>query len=146
MALATSSVEALPPSPRRVRVAAATGHVVGAVSADWEIRWRSLQYSEQVKAKEAAVGVTDISRMPESQAVTALRDKLAKSEFIPREAAALCLVDRIIVDPHSVDDALFAELRKKHLAPRQIQYARRVRSQTASKRSRSSCTSHHPSR
>src|SRR6266571_8350801 len=30
MALATSSVEALPPSPRRVRVAAATGHVVGA--------------------------------------------------------------------------------------------------------------------
>src|SRR5947207_13451605 len=30
MALATSSVESLPPSPRRVRVAAATGHVVGA--------------------------------------------------------------------------------------------------------------------
>ena len=30
IALATSSVESLPPSPRRVRVAAATGHVVGA--------------------------------------------------------------------------------------------------------------------
>jgi hypothetical protein len=30
MALATSSVESLPPSPRRVRIAAATGHVVGA--------------------------------------------------------------------------------------------------------------------
>jgi len=30
MALATSSVEFLPPSPRRVRVTAATGHVAGA--------------------------------------------------------------------------------------------------------------------
>jgi hypothetical protein len=30
MALATLSVESLPPSPWRVRVAAATGHVVGA--------------------------------------------------------------------------------------------------------------------
>ena len=30
MALATSSVESLPPSPRRVRVAAATGHVADA--------------------------------------------------------------------------------------------------------------------
>ena len=30
MALTTSSVESLPPSPQRVRVAAATGHVVGA--------------------------------------------------------------------------------------------------------------------
>ncbi len=30
MALATSNVESLPPSPRRVRVAAVTGHVVGA--------------------------------------------------------------------------------------------------------------------
>jgi hypothetical protein len=30
MALATSSVESLLPSPRRVRVAAATGHIVGA--------------------------------------------------------------------------------------------------------------------
>ena len=30
MALATSSVESLPPSLRRVRVAAATGHVVSA--------------------------------------------------------------------------------------------------------------------
>ena len=60
---------------------------------------------EEVKAKEAALGVTDIKGMTKSQAVAALRDKLAKSEFTPRKAAAPSLVDRIIVDPHSVDDA-----------------------------------------
>jgi alkylhydroperoxidase family enzyme len=50
--------------------------------------------------------------MTKSQAVAALRDKLEKNEFTPREAAAISLVDRIIVDPHSVDDSVFAELRK----------------------------------
>jgi alkylhydroperoxidase family enzyme len=68
--------------------------------------------AEEMKAKEAALSVCDISGMTKSQAVAALRDKLARSEFTPREAAALSLVDRIIVDPHSVDDWLFAELRK----------------------------------
>ena len=48
-----------------------------------------------------------------------MRDKLAKSEFTSREAAALSLVDRIVVDPHSVDDALFAELRK-HFSDQEI--------------------------
>lgn len=67
--------------------------------------------AEEVKSKEAALGVCDISGMTKSQAVAALRDKLTKSEFTPREAAAISLVDRIVVDPHSVDDALFAELR-----------------------------------
>ena len=75
--------------------------------------------AEEVKAKEGALGVCDISGMTKSQAVESLRDKLAKSEFTPREAAALSLVDRIIVDPHSVDDALFAELRK-HFSDEQI--------------------------
>jgi alkylhydroperoxidase family enzyme len=75
--------------------------------------------AEEVKAKEAALGVCDISGMTKSQAVAALRDKLAKSEFTPREAAALSLVDRIIVDPHSVDDALFAELRN-HFSDEEI--------------------------
>ena len=65
----------------------------------------------EVKAKEAALGVCDISGMTKSQAVTKLRDKLIASEFTPREAAALSLVDRIVVDSHSVDDAFFAELR-----------------------------------
>jgi alkylhydroperoxidase family enzyme len=65
-----------------------------------------------VKAKEAALGVCDISGMTKAQAVTTLQDKLQRSEFTPREAAAISLVDRIVVDPHSVDDAVFAELRK----------------------------------
>ena len=65
-----------------------------------------------VKAKEAALGVCDISGMTKSQAVNALGDKLSKGDFTPREAAAISLVDRIVVDPHSVDDATFAELRK----------------------------------
>ena len=68
--------------------------------------------AEEVKVKEAALGVCDISGMTKAQAVQALRDKLDKTEFTPREAAALALVDRIIVDPHTVDDAVFAELRR----------------------------------
>src|SRR5207253_8004207 len=60
-----------------------------------------------------------ISGMTKSQAVAALRDKLMRSEFTPREAAAISLVDRIVVDPHSVDDALFAELRK-HFSDEEI--------------------------
>jgi alkylhydroperoxidase family enzyme len=75
--------------------------------------------AEEVKAKEAALGVCDISGMTKSQAVAALRDKLEKNEFTPREAAAISLVDRIIVDPHSVDDPLFAELRK-HFSEEEI--------------------------
>src|SRR4029453_3528013 len=54
-----------------------------------------------------------------SQAVTALRDKLSKAEFTPREAAAISLVDRIVVDPHSVDDAMFADLRR-HFSDEEI--------------------------
>ena len=75
--------------------------------------------AEEVKTKEAALGVCDISGMTKSQAVAALRDKLRKSEFTPREAAAISLVDRIVVDPHSVDDALFAELRR-HFSEEEI--------------------------
>jgi alkylhydroperoxidase family enzyme len=75
--------------------------------------------AEEVKAKESALGVCDISQMTKSQAVAALRDKLGKSEFTPREAAAISLVDRIIVDPHSVDDAVFADLRK-HFSEEEI--------------------------
>ena len=75
--------------------------------------------AEEVKTKEAALGVCDISGMTKAQAVGALRDKLITSEFTPREAAALSLVDRIVVDPHSVDDALFAELRQ-HFSDEEI--------------------------
>jgi alkylhydroperoxidase family enzyme len=75
--------------------------------------------AEEVKGKEAALGVCDISGMTKSQAIKALQDKLRKSEFTPREAAAISLVDRIIVDPHSVDDAIFADLRK-HFSDEEI--------------------------
>jgi tRNA U34 5-carboxymethylaminomethyl modifying GTPase MnmE/TrmE len=75
--------------------------------------------ADAVKAKEAALGVCDISGMTKSQAVKALWHKLKKGEFTPREAAAISLVDRIIVDPHSVDDALFAELRR-HFSEEEI--------------------------
>lgn len=75
--------------------------------------------ADEVKAKEAALGVCDISGMTKSQAINALQDKLRKSEFTPREAAAISLVDRIVVDPHSVDDAFFAELRK-HFSDEEI--------------------------
>jgi alkylhydroperoxidase family enzyme len=67
--------------------------------------------AEEVKAKESALGVCDISGMTKSQAVETLRDKLRKGEFTPREAAAISLVDQIVIDPHSVDDTTFAELR-----------------------------------
>ena len=71
--------------------------------------------AEEVKAKEPALGVCDISGMTKSQAMAALRDTLKKSEFTPREAAAISLV----IDAHSVDDAVFAELHK-HFSDEEI--------------------------
>jgi len=65
-----------------------------------------------VKPKEAALGLTDISGMTKPQAVAALEDTLKKDKLTPREAAAITLVDRIIIDPHTVDDKLFTELRQ----------------------------------
>ena len=67
---------------------------------------------DAVKPKEPALGLIDISGLTKSQAVAALRNSLDSSRLTPRETAAITLVDRIIVDPHSVDDALFAELRR----------------------------------
>ena len=68
--------------------------------------------ADSVKPKEPALGLIDISGMTKSQAVAALRNSLDSGRLTPREAAAITLVDRIIVDPHSVDDELFAELRR----------------------------------
>lgn len=65
-----------------------------------------------VGPKERALGLMDISGMTKSQAVSALKNALDVSMLSPREVAAIGLVDRIIVDPHSVDDKLFAELRR----------------------------------
>ena len=68
--------------------------------------------AKTVRPKEQALGLIDISGMTKAEAVKALRDKLDTAALTPREAAAVTLVDRIVIDPHSVDDKLFAELRK----------------------------------
>jgi alkylhydroperoxidase family enzyme len=68
--------------------------------------------SNTIKPREAALGLRDISGMTKAQAVAALKDTLKKDKLTPREAAAIALVDRIIVDPHTVDDTLFADLRQ----------------------------------
>ena len=57
--------------------------------------------------------------MTKPQAVAALQGALRTDSLSPREVAALTLVDRIIVDPHGVDDALFAELRR-HFSEEEI--------------------------
>ena len=67
---------------------------------------------DAVKPKETTLGLIDISTMTKPEAVAALKDSVKKEKLTAREAAAIALVDRIIVDPHSVDDALFDELRK----------------------------------
>jgi alkylhydroperoxidase family enzyme len=68
--------------------------------------------ADQIQPREAGLGLRDISGMTKAEAVAALRGTLDTGAFTPREAAALKLVDRIIVDPHSVDDDLFEELRR----------------------------------
>jgi alkylhydroperoxidase family enzyme len=68
--------------------------------------------AQAVKPKEDALGLTDVSGMIKSQAVAALKDKLDTNRLSPRERAAIALVDRIIVDAHSVDDEFFAELQR----------------------------------
>jgi len=75
--------------------------------------------ASEVRPRESSLGLRDISGMTKSQAVAALRDSLNPSAFTPRELAALRLVDRIVVDPHSVDDNLFAELRR-HFSEEEI--------------------------
>jgi len=72
-----------------------------------------------VRPKEPALGLIDISGMTKAQAVAALKDAVDTKRLTPREAAAIALVDRIIVDPHSVDDQLFTELRR-HFSEEEI--------------------------
>lgn len=67
---------------------------------------------DTVKPKESLLGLIDISGMTKAQAVATLKDSVKTTSLSPREAAAITLVDRIIVDPHSVDDNMFADLRK----------------------------------
>ena len=68
--------------------------------------------ASQVKPKERALGLTDISAMTKAQAIAALKDRLDTSTLTAREAAAIRFVDRIIIYPHTVDEQLFTELRR----------------------------------
>lgn len=68
--------------------------------------------SEQVQPKETAIGVQDISRMTKAEALATLAHKMDTQALTPREAAAIGLIDRMVLDPHTVDDAFFAELQQ----------------------------------
>lgn len=68
--------------------------------------------AKSVQPKEEALGLMDISGMTKAEAVSALRGSLKADGLSPREIAAINLVDRIVVDPHGVDDKLFADLRQ----------------------------------
>ena len=71
--------------------------------------------SEQVRPKESAIGVQDISRMNKAEAIAALVHKIDTQSLTPREAAAIGLIDRMVTDPHTVDDAFFNQL-KRHFS------------------------------
>ena len=68
--------------------------------------------SEQVKPKEPAIGVCDISRMTKAQAVAALAHKIDTRTLTRREALAIELIDCMVTDPHTVIDELFARLKQ----------------------------------
>lgn len=68
--------------------------------------------SEQVRPKESAIGVCDISKMTKTQALAALVDKIDTGKLTKREALAIRLIDRMVADPHSVTDKLFSELKE----------------------------------
>lgn len=67
--------------------------------------------SEQVKPKEPAIGVSDISRMTKAEALVALAHTIDTGKLSRREALAIELVDRMVEDPHTVDDRFFAQLK-----------------------------------
>jgi len=68
--------------------------------------------SEQVKPKEPAIGVCDISRMTKPQALATLAHKIDTGKLTKREALAIELIDRMVADPHTVTDAFFAQLKQ----------------------------------
>ena len=58
------------------------------------------------------MGVQDISHMTKAEALAAIAHKLTTNTLTPRENAAIRLVDRIVTDPHTVDDAFFREIQQ----------------------------------
>lgn len=68
--------------------------------------------SEQVKPKEPAIGVRDISGMTRAEALAALAHKIDTGKLSQREALAIQLIDRMVADPHTVTDEFFAQLKQ----------------------------------
>ena len=68
--------------------------------------------SEQVKPKESAIGVRDISRMTKAEALATLAHKIDEGRLTKREALAIELIDRMVQDPHAVSDQFFADLKQ----------------------------------
>jgi len=50
--------------------------------------------------------------MTKPEAIAALHHKLDTQALTPREAVAIQLIDRMVADPHTVDDAFFDELKQ----------------------------------
>jgi alkylhydroperoxidase family enzyme len=67
--------------------------------------------SEQVKPKEPAIGVRDISTMTKAEALAALAHKIDTGKLSRREALAVQLIDLMVADPHTVTDEFFAQLK-----------------------------------
>ena len=65
---------------------------------------------DYVQPKERALGAMDISSMNKAQALMHV-GPIQVDKFTAREAVAVRLVDRLVTDPHSVDDVFYAELR-----------------------------------
>ena len=63
-----------------------------------------------MKPKEPAIGVCDISRMTKPEALAALAYKIDATKLSRREALAIELVDRMVADPHTVDDGFFEQV------------------------------------
>ena len=65
-----------------------------------------------MQPKEAAIGVQDISHLTKAEAIEVLTHKLDTQSLTQREAAAIHLIDRMVADPHTVDDAFFDQLKQ----------------------------------
>ena len=68
--------------------------------------------SEQVKPKESAIGVCDISQRTKAEALAALAHRIDEGRLSKREALAIKLIDRMVEDPYTVTGQFFAELRQ----------------------------------
>jgi alkylhydroperoxidase family enzyme len=71
---------------------------------------RLIPVQEKVKAKESAIGVRDISGMSKAQALENVAP-VRFDQLTPRQAVAVEMVDKLVTDPHGVDDAFYARLR-----------------------------------